>query len=117
MDISREGAAHARSRLWIAALEEIALIERGPTGPLPAAARRAALSILAAAARRPPSTCTDRPTRATPETREANLSAERATPQAAARLPRADADAGGARDPEAAAREGPEAPLGLTGPP
>jgi ribonuclease P protein component len=46
---------------------------------------------------------------------EEDLPAERAPQEAAARVPRADVDARRARDPEAAAGEGPEAPLGLTG--
>src|SRR5207244_8764307 len=45
--------------------------------------------------------------------READLPAQRAPAQASARFPRADVHARGARDPQAASREGSEAPLGL----
>src|SRR2546421_12262396 len=44
-------------------------------------------------------------------TRETDLSAQRAQAKAEARLPRADVDAGRPRDPQAQARQGPEAPL------
>src|SRR5438046_6016596 len=44
-------------------------------------------------------------------TRETDLSAQRAQAEAKARLPRADGDAGRPRDPQAQARQGPEAPL------
>src|ERR671935_993016 len=47
---------------------------------------------------------------------EADLPAERASPEAPARLPRADVDTRGARDPQAAARERAQAPLRLTRP-
>ncbi len=54
------------------------------------------------------------PSGAIPESREANLPAQRAPPQAPARVPRAHADARRPGDPQAAAGEGPEAPLRLT---
>jgi ribonuclease P protein component len=44
---------------------------------------------------------------------EENLSAERPTPEAPARIPRADVDARRPRDPEATPRQGAEATLGL----
>ena len=49
----------------------------------------------------------------TPSKREAHLSAQRAQPEAQARLPRAHVDARRPRDPQAPPREGPQAPLGL----
>ena len=47
-------------------------------------------------------------------TREADLPAQRAPAEAQARLPRPDVHPGRPRDPQAAPREGPQAPLGLT---
>jgi ribonuclease P protein component len=46
--------------------------------------------------------------------REANLSAERPSPETQAWIPGAHADPGGPRDSEAPPREGSEAPLGLS---
>jgi hypothetical protein len=46
-------------------------------------------------------------------TRETDLSAQRAQAEAEARLPCSDGDACRPGDPEAAAREGPEAPVRL----
>ena len=54
-------------------------------------------------------------TRATPgRSLEANLPAERAPAEAPARIPSADADTRGTRDPEAPPRQGQEAPVRLT---
>jgi ribonuclease P protein component len=47
---------------------------------------------------------------------EADLPAERTSPEAPARLPRAHGDACGTRDPQAAARERAQAPVRLTRP-
>ena len=47
-------------------------------------------------------------------TREADLPAKRAQAEAPPRLPRPDVHPGGPRDPQAAPREGPQAPVGLS---
>src|SRR5205085_9141304 len=73
--------------------------------------RRRACSILADGAFAPLSPIS----RHTPHL-EADLPAERASPEAPARLPCTDGDPRGTRDPQAAARERAQAPLRLTRP-